>query len=550
MAYERKFKEYKVSDFATKETKAEVDSYPIKSIPSRGISKATCELLGIRSGISEEDGKTVTAHYFPYHDQRGNITGYKKRDLTKDKAERGHFTAIGSVGVSSKLFGQQYAETVQRKRNNLIVVEGEYDVASALEAMIASVKGTKYEDLRPFIVGLSCGTANAVEAVLHNEHFVKTFAELSLALDGDEATAKEKQKGIKRGKEATEDIASAMLGDNVYVIEYGHEYKDPSDYLQAGQGDALAKLLSFGKKRFTAEKIAYASDVAFEDLIKKREKGLMCRSFPKLMEKINGFRKSELVLLTSGVGVGKSTVTSTFASDFIEAGERVGLIFLEETKKETLQRMVSRHLRVNYNKFRDDPLAVASEADIRAAYDSIVDDNKAVFLDHFGHLPISELMNKIKHMHLVSGCKYIILDHITLVTSGGGDDADERKQIDHAMTELAAFCASNDVCIIAISHINRGNFADNKPPKDADEKPYWVKVDKSHMRGSSALEALSWIILGLEGQVMPDRSRGNVRLTVLKNRPFSLLGVCDEFRLNPTTWEVELQNDGDVVSDF
>jgi hypothetical protein len=63
------------------------------------------------------------------------------------------------------------------------------------------------------------------------------------------------------------------------------------------------------------------------------------------------------------------------------------------------------------------------------------------------------------------------------------------------------------------------------------------------MRGSSALEALSWIILGLEGQVMPDRSRGNVRLTVLKNRPYGILGVADEFKLNPRTWEVELVQD-------
>lgn len=543
MGYEKKFKEYEnVSEYTPKETKAEVDKYPIKAIPERGISKATCELLGIRSGVSEEDGTTVVAYYFPYHDQKGNVVGYKKRDLTKDKAERGHFSAIGTVSVTCKLFGQQYAESVQRKRTNLIYVEGELDVASALEAMIGSVKGTKFETLRPFVVGLSCGTANAVEATLHNEHFIRSFDKITLGMDADEATPAEKRKGIKRGKEAMEDIAGAIIGDNLYVVQYDGNYKDPSDYLQEGDGAALAKLLQFGSKRFITEKIAYASDVSFEELIEKRKEGLMCPSFPKLMEKIKGFRKSELVLLTSGVGVGKSTVTSSFAADFIAAGERVGLIFLEETKRETLQRMVAHALKVNYNKFKADPLSVASEQEIKAAYDNIVEDDKAVFLDHFGHLPISELMNKIKHMHLVSKCSYIILDHITLVSSGGGDDVDERKQIDHCMTELAAFCASNEVCIIAISHINRGGFLDNKPPKDADEKPYWVKVDKSHMRGSSALEALSWIILGLEGQVMPDRSRGNVRLTVLKNRPYGMLGVCDEFKLNPETWVVELQD--------
>jgi archaellum biogenesis ATPase FlaH len=547
MAYERKFKDYnEVSEFKPKETVKDVLRYPIKAIPERGISKDVCELLGIRSAISESDGKTVTALYFPYHDQKGNICGFKKRDLTLDKSEKGHFTAVGTVSVTCKLFGQQYAESVNRKRANLIYVEGELDVAASLQAMIDSVKGTKFEDLRPFIVGLSCGTANAIEATLHNEHFIRSFSKITLGMDADEATPTEKKKGIKRGKEAMEDIAGAIIGDNLYSVHYEGAHKDPSDYLQAGEGNSLAKLLQFGAKRFVTEKIAYASDVSFEELIEKRKPGLMCPSFPKLMEKINGFRKSELVLLTSGVGVGKSTVTSSFAADFIAAGERVGLIFLEETKKETLQRMVAHALKVNYNKFKADPLSVASKEDIQAAYENIVEDDKAVFLDHFGHLPISELMNKIKHMHMVSKCSYVILDHITLVTSGGGGDEDERRQIDRAMTELAAYCASHDVCIIAISHINRGGFLDNKPPKDADEKPYWVKVDKSHMRGSSALEALSWIILGLEGQVMPDRSRGNVRLTCLKNRPFGLLGVCDEFRLNPETWAVELQDTDDL----
>ena len=60
------------------------------------------------------------------------------------------------------------------------------------------------------------------------------------------------------------------------------------------------------------------------------------------------------------------------------------------------------------------------------------------------------------------------------------------------------------------------------------------------MRGSSSLEQLSFIILGLEPQIMPDRSRGNVRLTVLKNRPWGYLGVADEFKIDEETWEVIL----------
>ena len=65
------------------------------------------------------------------------------------------------------------------------------------------------------------------------------------------------------------------------------------------------------------------------------------------------------------------------------------------------------------------------------------------------------------------------------------------------------------------------------------------------MRGSAALEQLSWIILGLEPQIMPDRSRGLVRLTCLKNRPWSSLGAADEFCVDEDTWEVILVDSND-----
>lgn len=549
MGYEKgHYKMINKEEFVPKETVKDILTYPFKDIPFRGLRKETCEKFGVRVAVSESDGKTIESVYFPSFNQKGKIVGFKKQDCTKDKSEKYHWSTIGSVSISNKLFGQEVAENVKRKRNSLVYVEGEYDAMSCYQAMVDQVQNTKYSNLEPFVVSIPLGTANAVEATLHNNEFVQSFDSLCIFFDDDYCTPAEKQKGIMKGHEAREAVASAMLGTNMslFVLTTEGSYKDASDMLQDGKSEELAKLVQFGKRAFSAEKIVKASDISLEEVIAPRPEGIYVKEFPKLMEKIRGFRKRELVLLTSPSGVGKSTVVSKFSSAIMQAGERVGMIYLEETNIETMQRMIAGELKVNFNKFRNNPLSVASHEAIAAAKKKIDDNDQLIMLGHFGSLPISELMAKIKHMHLVEKCGYIFIDHLSVVISGSQID-NERKELDIVMTELAAFCASNVVGIIAISHIKRLEASDLKPAKGKEDQPFWVKVTKEMMRGSAALEQLSWIVIGLEPEILPDRKRGRVRLTSLKNRPWSYLGEADTFKMDEETWEVILSvsdNDG------
>lgn len=866
-----------MNDVVNKETVEDIKLYPFVENKQRGLTKETCVLFGVRASLSEKDGKTPTAFYFPSYNQKGEITGYKKQDVTKNKDEKYHWTSVGTVSINNKLFGQDVAEKVNRKHTNCVYTEGEWDCLSVFQAQCDSVKGTKYEGHQPFVVSIPLGTKNAVESMLHNKDFVQSFQSMTIFFDDDQATPHELSKGIMRGKEAREAVAAAFIGSiELWSVQPTQGMKDASDYMQAGLSSELAKLVQFGRKPLVTEKIVKANVLSLEDIIKKREEGIYVESFPSLMQKIHGFRKRELVLLTAPSGVGKchgkgtpilmhdmtvklvedvvvgdkvmgangeartvlnlskgfgklyrvdqvkgdsyvinenhilslkpsinypskgikagcalnvslpnflgmsksmrghmkgykadlvklgeqshdlddaymlglwlaegtsakpqytiskqdreleeqvvqyaskrgytinicpsnnkagcagfdyaggylkqlrdwcvlnnkhipstfltasyetrlellagildgdghvsnngfdiilkqnqlakdlillvrslglscsvtekfskcegfagdmytrlyicghtdkipnrlsrkkckprkqikdalrsgititqiddgeyfgfevdgdhlyclgdftvthnSTVTSIFADSFVQKGEKVGMIFLEEEIKDTVQRLLALRLKVNYVKFKSDPLSCATREQIQESYDYIVNQDRVVLLDHFGSLPVSELMAKIKHMHFVEGCSYILLDHISLVISGS-QVADERKELDMVMTELAAFCAANDVCIIAVSHINRTGADQFKPPKGKENESYWVRVTKEMLRGSAALEQLSWTILGLEPEILPDRSRGNVRLTVLKNRTWGFLGEADEFSVDQNTWEVVL----------
>lgn len=534
-----------------KESVQDVLELPFRGNQERGVTRQTCEKFGVRAAVSEKDGKTVVAYYFPSLNARGEVTGFMKQDLTKPKDEGGHWTAVGKVGINNKLFGQDIAEQINRKHTNFTVTEGQWDCLSVYQSQLKSLEDTKYEGQEPFVVSIPLGTKNSVEVLLHNKDFVKSFESMTIFFDDDSCTPAEIKKGIMRGKEAREAVAAAFIGEvNLFSVLPQYGYKDANDYLQDYNdaiGDltarqlALAKLVQFDRKPLITEKIIKASDISFEEIMTPREKGVMLNDFPMLMEKIQGFRKRELVVLTSPSGVGKSSITSKMASAFLDAGERVGMAYLEEETKETVQRLIAERLKVNYLKFKSNPLSVATEKQIKGAYDFIANQERLTLLSHFGSMPINELMQKVKHMYFIEGCNWIIIDHITLIVSGS-DVVDERKEIDTVMTELASFCASHDVCVILVSHINRSNSSQFLAPKGKEGEPYWVRVTKESLRGSSSLEALSWVILGLEPQIMPDRSRGNVRFTVLKNRPWGFLGEADEFSIDQDTWEVVLAN--------
>ena len=522
-----------------KETVAEVGKLPFADYPERGIRKETYEKFGVRMALSTTD-RSIQAIYFPFYNEDNKLTGYKKRDLTLDKYDTGHFTVVGKVGVTSKLFGQQIAEGIARPKKKLVVAEGEFDCLSVWQASLDSVADTKYEGMEPFVVSLSCGTGNARAAVSTNVSFVESFDRVTIAFDNDSATPEEAAKKIKKGKEALEDVGVLITKSEVYVADFG-EFHDPNDMLKAGKWKELSNAVSFATKKFSADKVVTASSLSFESLIVPREAGVNIPQFPELMAMTGGPRKRELWVVTGPSGFGKSTVSSTMAGEIRLAGHKVGMIFLEEELRETILRMIAHKEKVNYNHLKFDPLKYISEDKLKEAYEWVKKDDGFVFLDHFGSMLIEQLMSKIKYLMNVYDVEFILLDHLSMLVSGIAT-TDERKMLDMVMTELAAFCASHDVGIIAVSHLNRGVAEEFKPPKGQENEPFFINVRKESLRGSASLEQLSWVIIGVEPEIMPDKSRGRVRLTVLKNRPWGHLGWADVLKMNEQTGVLETAN--------
>ena len=531
-------------------TMVKVETFPILAVPDYGITKEAANYFKVRSQVSTEDGVTIEKTFFPYYSQSSKLVGYKVRDWTVARKSSSHITAVGNITVNCKLFGQVEAEGVKQAKKNLIFTEGEGDVIAGWQAVIDSVKGGKWEGkVFPRVVGLSLGTGNAVAATAANEEFIRSFdtdiGKIILAFDNDQATDAEAAKGIMRGKEAKEEVAGLLMTDNLFEYDFG-EYKDLREMYLDGVSVEVGRFLTFDMKKYHPEKIMEVDDISFESLTAPKEEGFNIGAFPALMDKLHGFRKKELAIITSQSGVGKTSVVSEFAYDLaINHGQKIGMIYLEEMVEETTLRMLAKILKVNYNgSFKFNPLDIVSEKQFKDAM--VILKGKMAMVDHFGSMMVESLIRKIKYLEHVNGCDFIFLDHISMVFSGS-KETDERRVVDRLLTSLAAYVSKSNVGIIAISHLKNATQELNRD-KDGNYLPTWIRVRKEDLRGSATLQQLPWTIIGVEGEVMPDRTRGRIRFVILKNRTWSTLGTYGVYRMdNKDGTFIEVEDDDEGV---
>ena len=513
----RKYKE----EFSNKETVEEVKEYPIKAIPERGLKKSTCKYFGIRVGISEVDGETIEAIYFPYYTGK-QLTGYKKKDLTVAKNDDFHFTTIGKVSSKCDLFG---SHKVPKSGKKIFTVEGELDVATTWQILYerSDYKGKKHI---PAVVGIG-GTSWAAVQVSNSMSLYKNFTENVFLFDQDEANFFEKKDGVKKGKEALQDVAKLIPNMLVATISEN----DPNDMLIEGKAEELYWALVAKARAYVPHTLVEGS-VGLEKLMKPLEHGVYVDCFPKTMNMLRGFRKSEMTVILAPAGVGKTTITKEIGYALNCAGESIFHIFLEEDLEKTQQSYVALDNNVMLNRLRENPKLI-SEENWKKSEQKLLDNGRTLWMDHFGSVNPEVLMDDVRWAE-ANHYDYILLDHISMVFSGL-KTSNERKDIDLLLTELAAFTKGGAVHPIVITHIKREQKVKKKDRDGNIEYPYWDNVALDAARGSAIFEQTAWNIIAIEPEIKEDGTRGRVRLRVLKNREWSTLGITDILKMDENT---------------
>jgi twinkle protein len=197
------------------------------------------------------------------------------------------------------------------------------------------------------------------------------------------------------------------------------------------------------------------ADISVDDLMEEMAPGYDIEGCPELQEKLMGWRKGELTLLTAGSGIGKSTWARQIAYNLHQShGLKIGNVFLEEQFKKTAKAYIALHYSVPLSKLRANPACSRVSSTRRGEHE--VTAQRMSFYNHFGSLEQANLLAKLRYMATVEKCDFIFLDHISIVTSGMESSSEgERKDIDILMTKLASLVQETGVGIIAIVHLKR-----------------------------------------------------------------------------------------------
>ena len=453
----------------------------VAAIPDRRINQETAKRYGVTVEYGT-DGK-ITKHHYPYFDKdTGTAIGTKVRIV-----ENKQFYATGGFD-NAGLFGQQ---AFKGGGKYITVTEGEAD-AMAVNEMF---------DGKWPAVSIRSGAAGASKDIKASLEWLETFDHVVICFDNDKA-----------GQESAKSVLNLFTPNKAKNVTL--PMKDAGDMLSARKVQDFVKEW-WNAKAFRPDGIVSGLDT-WDLLQEKRD----VKSIPYPWECLNaftyGFRPQELVTITSGSGMGKSQIMRELEYYLLKNTEdNIGILALEEDIPKTTLGIMS----MEANKLLHVPevRAGVSIEEERGYWERTFGLDKLQLLDHWGSTSEDDLLGRIRYMAKGLDCKWIILDHLSIVVSDQ-DNGDERKAIDSIMTNLRKLVQETGVGLFLVSHLRR--------PSGSKAHEDGGKISLGELRGSAAIAQLSDIVIGLERdqQHADPTTRNTTCVRVLKNRFVGLTG--------------------------
>lgn len=451
-----------------------------RAIPRRGLDEESIRKYQIDICM---DKTSFVGHRYPFFKDGQHVANQIRKRNVKEFYWEGNTDGI-------ELFGQHLFPAGSAKA--VTVTEGPLDAPATWQLM-----GSRY----PCVSVVSA--ASALEQCRRSFEWLNSFDEVVVCFDNDEAKTRPDGSVYYPGPEAAKKVAELFKPGKCRILTL-HAGKDPCDYTANGISAQTFVKEWWQAPRFRPDGLKIGKDM-YDEIINRPSSFCIPYPWEPLNQKTYGIRLSEAVLLMADTGIGKTSIFKEIEhailsnKEVISKGYGVGFLHLEEPNFETALGILS----IEKNKPFHLPDTPREETEIRDAYDKTLNNDRAIFYDHFGSNDLDEILAKVRYM-AVMGCKYIFLDHLSIIVSD--QSGDERKQLDEISTKLKTLTMELNIAVFCVIHTNR----------------------QGEARGSAGPEKVANIHISLHRDKKdPDPWRRNVlKLTIEKNRFSGRTGPC------------------------
>jgi len=263
-----------------------------------------------------------------------------------------------------------------------------------------------------------------------------------------------------------------VAGDTIKGLGY-QEGEDVEQLIDTAEKTLFSVSQTFMSDRFvhvkdilnkTYEKI---SDLHDPDA-KEKYRGIST-GFKSLDSILSGFQPSDLVILAARPAMGKTAFALNIAQNVAKRGLSVGLISLEMSKEQLVERMFCSLMAVDSWKMRTGKLTDDDFSKIGAVMDDL--NSMKIYIDDSIGNSIAELKAKTRRLKMENGLDFLVIDYLQLMSSGtasshNGNRVNEISEISRALKSLARDLS---IPIVALSQLSRAvEMRPSKVPQLAD----------------------------------------------------------------------------------
>jgi len=462
------------------------------ALTDRNISETVAKKYGVRV-VHDHEGK-VSKHIYPYYNSNEIVSTKTRTVSTKGFTVNGGYEGTGLFGEQLFGGGGKY----------LTITEGECDAMAVYEIF----------DKKWASVSIKRGAQGAVRDVRDSIEFIESFDNVVICFDND-----------KYGREAARKVARIIKPGKAKIVSLPTGFKDANAFLEQGQYAQFTKAW-WDAKTYTPSGIMELSSAKDKWLLREKKTSI-AYPWEGLNKKLFGMRKGELVTLTGGTGLGKSSITRELCHYLIKnTPDNVGIIALEENWLKTADGLVS--IEANDRIYLEEKREKYTDEQLTELFDRVIQKDKVYIHAHLGATDIDEIFSKLRYMIVGCECDWVVVDHLHMLVSQL-TEMDERRGIDNLMNRLRSLVEETGVGMFLVSHLRRA----------AGEKGHeqGIEVSLSHLKGSQGISQLSDCVIALErNQQAEDSEEANTtKIRVLKSRYTGDTGLACSLRYNPDT---------------